>query len=492
MVRIPQRFLSTCVALLALTSNAWGQSTCTILASGLTFQDPVPASAGFALAKILTDNDAVYWFDFDAGQGSLGGALNSVPKNGGSVTVLVTGLGSVNEFALDETHLYWTETGAGGEGAVKRISKMGGTVDILAAGVPAGSDFDVFAPQGLALDTEFVYWGEEVGGAAIRRVPKAGGTVVDIGRGQNFKPTSIVVDASFIYIAEANFAGRILRIPLGGGSINTLASGFSNPISLMLDGDLLYWVELSDPGSIFTMAITGGAISNLASISNAHNIALDATSLYYDTGPLGNEPGNRTISKLPKGGGLPVVAADCGDPNQGGFLSPIYVAVDETSLYISDTGSAATGAGRVFKVLKDELPLELDLLTNKLDFGPGDSMTVFVEVNNPGLQKLVDFYFGAVLPDGASVVFSDLTFNLGGSLLDLAALPALVEDFDLSAPFQFTDPSFLNFEWEGTEPQGSYTLFLAVVEAGGFSDGSADAEDIVALATLVISFTQQQ
>ena len=172
---------------------------------------------------------------------------------------------------------------------------MGGTVDILAAGVPAGSDFDVFAPQGLALDTEFVYWGEEVGGAAIRRVPKAGGTVVDIGRGQNFKPTSIVVDASFIYIAEANLAGRILRIPLGGGS-----------------------------------------------------------------------------------------------------------------------------------------------------------------------------------------------------LLDLAALPALVKDYDLSAPFQFTDSSFLNFEWEGTEPQGSYTLFLAVVEAGGFSDGSADAEDIVALVTLVISFTQQQ
>ena len=119
-------------------------------------------------------------------------------------------------------------------------------------------------------------------------------------------------------------------------------------------------------------------------------------------------------------------------------------------------------------------------------------MTVFVEVNNPGVQLLVDFYFGALLPDGASVVFSDLTFDIGGSLLDLAALPALVEDFDLSAPFQFTDSSFLNFEWEGIEPQGNYTLFLAAVEAGGFSDGLADAEDIVAIATLVISFTQQQ
>ena len=492
MLRVTQRFLSICVMLLVLASNTWGQSTCTILASGLTFQDPAPASAGFALSKILADNDAVYWFEFNAAQGSIGGALNRVLKLGGPVTVLATGLGSVNDFELDDTHLYWTETAADGEGTVKRIPKNGGTVDVLASGMPSGSAFAVFAPQGLALDTAFVYWGEEVGGAAIRRVPKAGGTVVDIGRGENFKPTSIALDASFIYIAEAKLGGRILRLPLSGGSVETLASGYSNPVSLVLDGELLYWVELIDPGSIFTMATTGGAISNLAIISGAHNIALDATSLYYDTGPLGNEPGNRTISKLPKGGGLPVVAADCGDPNQGGFLSPIYVAVDETSLYISDTGSAATGAGRVFKVLKDELPLELDLLTNKQDFGPGDSMTVFVEVSNPGIQKLVDFYFGALLPDGVSVVFVDLTFTGAGSLLDLAALSPLVENFDLSSSFQFTDPSFLNFEWEGTEPQGNYTLFLVAVQAGGFADGSADTEDIVALATLAISFTPTQ
>ena len=489
MVRIIHRLLSSCVLLLALTSTAWGQSTCTILASGLTFQDPVPASAGFALSKILADDNTVYWFDFDAAQGSMGGALNRVPKDGGSVTVLVAGLGSVNEIVLDETHLYWTETGANGEGAVKRISKSGGTVDVLASGVPAGSAFEVFAPQGLALDTEFVYWGEDVGGAAIRRVPKAGGAVVDIGRGQNFKPSSIAVDESFIYIAEAKLEGRILRIPVDGGTVDTLASGFSNPVSLVLDGDLLYWVELIDPGSIFTTASSGGALSNLASVSGAHNIVLDATSLYYDTGPLGNEPGSRTISKLSKGGGLPVVAADCGDPNQGGLISPIYVAVDETSLYISDTGSAATGAGRVLKVLKQELPLELDLLTNKLDFEPGDLMTVFVEVNNPGIQKSVDFYFGALLPDGVSVVFSDLTFNGGGSLLNLAALPPLVEDYDLSTPLMFTDPSFLNFVWEGSEPQGNYTLFLAAVEAGGFSDSSAEDEDIVALATVAITFT---
>ena len=140
------------------------------------------------------------------------------------------------------------------------MPKKGGTGDVWASGMPSGSAFAVFAPRGLALDTAFVYWGEEVGGAAIRRVPKAGGTVVDIGRGENFKPTSIALDASFIYIAEAKLGGRILRLPLSGGSVETLASGYSNPVSLVLDGELLYWVELIDPGSIFIMATTGGAI----------------------------------------------------------------------------------------------------------------------------------------------------------------------------------------------------------------------------------------
>ena len=116
-------------------------------------------------------------------------------------------------------------------------------------------------------------------------------------------------------------------------------------------------------------------------------------------------------------------------------------------------------------------------------------MTVFVEVNNPGIQKLVDFYFGALLPDGVGIVFTDLTFNVGGSLLDLAALPPAAVDFDLSSSFVFTDPSFLNFEWQGSEPAGQYTLFLLAVEANAFSGGTVETEAIVAIATVALSFT---
>ncbi len=114
-----------------------------------------------------------------------------------------------------------------------------------------------------------------------------------------------------------------------------------------------------------------------------------------------------------------------------------------------------------------------------------------VGVNNPGLATTVDFYFGALLPDGDPVVFfTDLAFNSGtGRLSAPATLRPIVAGVDLTAPFVYNEPSFFAYPWQGGEPAGSYVLFLAAVRPGALADNRVDPDDIVALATATATFT---
>ena len=74
---------------------------------------------------------------------------------------LATGLGGVNQLAVDGDNVYWTEYEVvSGSGAVKSVPRTGGSVTVLASGTPSGSTYDVFFPQGIVLDDTYVYWGE--------------------------------------------------------------------------------------------------------------------------------------------------------------------------------------------------------------------------------------------------------------------------------------------------------------------------------------------
>lgn len=135
--------------------------------------------------------------------------------------------------------------------------------------------------------------------------------------------------------------------------------------------------------------------------------------------------------------------------------------------------------------------LTVPLGTNRATFVPGDSLSVSVGVDNPGTTSTVDFLFGAVLPDGDTVVlFTDLAFNSAvGSLSSPATLsPPIAASVDLTAPFVFDEPAFFTFTWTGAEPAGSYILFLAAVVPGALADNSIDAGDIVALSTATVVF----
>jgi len=132
----------------------------------------------------------------------------------------------------------------------------------------------------------------------------------------------------------------------------------------------------------------------------------------------------------------------------------------------------------------------ISIAPNRVSFRIGDSLTVSVGVENPGLPAVVDFYFGVVLPDGDTLVFfTNLEFASGvGSLAKPATLQPIVAGIDLTTPFTYSQPTFFGYSWTGGEPPGGYVLFVAAVKSGALADNSIDAGDIVAVSTAAVSF----
>src|ERR1700752_4800325 len=63
-------------------------------------------STGFAFQLLVLDNSNVYCFEYDATNGAAtGGSIRTVPKAGGSVTTVVSGLRGVNNFVVDDSNV---------------------------------------------------------------------------------------------------------------------------------------------------------------------------------------------------------------------------------------------------------------------------------------------------------------------------------------------------------------------------------------------------
>ena len=131
------------------------------------------------------------------------------------------------------------------------------------------------------------------------------------------------------------------------------------------------------------------------------------------------------------------------------------------------------------------------LTTDRVSFRTGDLLTVSLGVENPGLPgAVVDFYFGAVLPDGDTVVFfTNPAFTSGvGSLAKPLTLQPIVAAVNLTTPFTFSEPAFFSYLWTGGEPPGGYLLFVAAVKPRALLDNRIDAGDIVAVSTAAVTF----
>src|SRR5262245_38643629 len=113
-----------------------------------------------------------------------------------------------------------------------------------------------------------------------------------------------------------------------------------------------------------------------------------------------------------------------------------------------------------FAVEYPQYPLRLSITTNGGYFVPGSTLEVSLNMQNPGLPAVVDFYFGAVLVDlgGDTAVFFTDPFSFAhgvGSLANPATLRPIVAGVDLTRPFTLSQPTFFSQSWESM-PGGSY------------------------------------
>jgi hypothetical protein len=110
---------------------------------------------------MVVDQDAVYWIESDGSNG--GGQLVSVPKTGGTPTVLTNiGIGSnMGELVSDGEYLFFTDLG----GKVRRVHRRGGWVETIA--------WDERGARNLTIEGDWLYWLANFG--RLRRIRRSSG-----------------------------------------------------------------------------------------------------------------------------------------------------------------------------------------------------------------------------------------------------------------------------------------------------------------------------
>ena len=173
--------------------------------------------------------------------------------------VLVSGLSNPNGLAIDTDTVYWTEFG----GLIRKVPKTGGAPVTLYA--------SQYNPSGIAADGTNVYFGD---GVSIRSVPKGGGTSTVLAAGT---PSQIALDSNNLYWTDFS-AGAIRKMPKTGGTPVTIATGTNSPSGITTDGINVYWSEFSSPGAVRKVSVNGGTPTVLGTNVNNIGVAIDPAS----------------------------------------------------------------------------------------------------------------------------------------------------------------------------------------------------------------------
>jgi hypothetical protein len=178
--------------------------------------------------------------------------------------------------AVGGGYVYWTASRAIGRAT---IDGCGANPAFIAATGPAGQD-----PIDVAVDRTHVYW--TTGGGAIGRASVDGSTVNDSFIG-GIEAVTVAVDANYIYWGNENAGTHSIgRAKLDGTEVNpdfiSLANG---SIRLAVDASHIYW---DNPNHAIGRAKLDGSGANETFINvqgnpgNPHGIAVDASHIYWE------------------------------------------------------------------------------------------------------------------------------------------------------------------------------------------------------------------
>jgi hypothetical protein len=246
------------------------------------------------LNAITLDDTSVYFVEGLHG-------VSSIPKTGGAPTSVATGRIAIFEPHMyqDGGFLYFTDN----SDVFKVDIRTGSSVSLATS----GSRFQNAIDSGLALDTDYVYFGDEVEGMAgepqgtVNRVPKAGGAVTTLASAQA-GPGSIALDDSQVYWVNNGTSDSMLNVLHNGGlgtvakaggtpqalfTVNPDGSGLVPGFDLVLSSTDIYFasVNLDQPSNIgaYKLAKSGGTPVKFSNYSTLSGFVLDG-SLYEDNG----------------------------------------------------------------------------------------------------------------------------------------------------------------------------------------------------------------
>jgi hypothetical protein len=195
---------------------------------------------------IEVDEKSVYWV-----VSTRFGSVQKVAKAGGAAVMLSEKQRSPYDIAGDANGVYWTNFGSG---------TSDGTVMALAFGKPGEKPKEPTpiatgqkTPWSIAVDGTNAYWINKGPPGSVMKAPLAGGTAVSLASDQ--KATLLAVDpgpnGNVYWTSEDD--DTISMVPKAGGAITIIAKGQKSPSGILIDGATLYFVNTAD-GSLMKLA----------------------------------------------------------------------------------------------------------------------------------------------------------------------------------------------------------------------------------------------
>jgi len=327
------------------SSSTASTATCTLLytfPSGATPNGP-----------LLVDNNNVYWLEVNS-QGTT--AIKQIPKSGGLVETLDSGLSYVDDFTVDTTDLYWLQEFPSNGTDVAQILRVplggGGLVEVYGTGPKVVGSVGVGSP-GIAKDplSPNVYW--TLGGESLYSTDLLNTTVLYTFPSTAQRPTygvgSLVVTSligyGLVFRTLYGYYGFTPGVSVAPSFLTPLIGNDQWDMAADVSGSTVYGLNNSSTaGSVFEISSTGSTVLGPAT-AGARGVVTDGSYLYY-TGATG-------ISAYQLVGNT-VTTKSCNTSNGNqypvGWVGVHGLYKDENYIYVA--GSGPSGLYYLLKMTK--------------------------------------------------------------------------------------------------------------------------------------------
>jgi hypothetical protein len=225
-------------------------------------------------------------------------------------------LASAQQFPMglttDSSNVYWVNYMGGN---VMKVPKTGGTPVQIATTITPD-------PRAITIDSVNVYWVTDYlngGTGDVWKAPIGGGTAgTRLATGQGYLQ-GIAVDTANVYYSDSN--GTVRKVPIAGGTPTALATGVSSPFGVAVDFYNVYWTSTT---GIYKQSLTAPfattMIQPVMTGSTPFSLTIDTLRAYWgDNGGYGVMQGSLS------GGGAVTLKSPAG--------SVAGIAVDTSNVY---------------------------------------------------------------------------------------------------------------------------------------------------------------